>query len=77
MSDELYHQIGRLEAMVDALGKNVDKQSEELRYIRKCMLQMKSQLDQAKGGRAHLMALLGAAATLGAVISHGVSWVRG
>ena len=73
---DLYRQIGLLEGKVESARRDISQVQQSQADMASDVKAMKSQLDEAKGGRTYLFGLLAAAGTLGALVSHVFGWIR-
>ena len=68
MSDIDPQEFGRLQAEVEALRRDTDKQTETLAALVREVSEMRRQMDEAKGGWRMLMLMGGAAAAGGGTL---------
>jgi len=74
MSVELHTQIGRHDAQIDALERDLKNLREDIKEMNQTLHAIHTTLSQAKGGWKVLMLVGGAAATIGALVAKLATW---
>ena len=75
MSDIDLQEYGRLQAVVEAQGRDIERMAEAVEKLSEAMQGVQQELAAAKGGWRTLMLVGGAAATLGAMFSKFAAWI--
>lgn len=72
---ELHTQIGRHDAQIEALERDIKHLREDIRQMNDTLTAISHTLSEAKGGWKTLMLVGGVAATVGAGAAKVVSWI--
>jgi len=68
MSDEIFRDLGKHEAEIESLRRELTLLRTDLHDMKECLHSIKSSMDEAKGGWRTLMFISGISATVGAAL---------
>lgn len=75
MAAELHTQLGRHDAQIEALERDIKHLRQDIKEMTATLQQINQTLSEAKGGWKTLMLVGGVAATVGAGVAKLVSWI--
>lgn len=68
MSDEIFRDLGKHEAEIESLRRELTLLRTDLHDMKECLHSIKASMDEAKGGWKTLMFISGISATVGAAL---------
>jgi prefoldin subunit 5 len=74
MAAELHTQIGRHDAQIEALERDIKNLRADIKEMNQTLHEIHTTLSQARGGWKTLMLVGGAAATISALVTKLISW---